>query len=84
MTGFSACDRPQEMKRHFATTGSISDFVGDRVQGWDRSSSLWTRFGVTRIGFGAAITLSWLPVGDVLDKGGGVFRRGTPAAKNIS
>lgn len=66
------------MKCHFASTVSISDFVGDRVQGCVRSSSLWTRFVDKRTGLGAAIALSWFPVKSELDTGGGVLRRGTP------
>lgn len=68
-----------EMKCQVASTGSILDFVGDRVHGCDRSSSLLTRFGVTRIGLGAIIGLSWLvAVEGVLDNSGGVLSRGTP------
>lgn len=78
MAELSAEDASGKMKCHVATTGSILDFVGDRVHGWDRSSSPVTRFGLTRIGLGATIVLSWLLVKDVLDKGGGVLRRGTP------
>ena len=60
--------------------GSILDLVGDRVHGWDRSSRWVTMFGVTRIGLGVTISLSWLLV-DVLNKGGGELRRGTPACE---
>lgn len=67
-----------EARRHVANTGSILDFVGDRVQGWDKSSSWVTRFGVVRIGFGATITFSWLLDTDVVETSGGVLRRGTP------
>ena len=78
MAELSVEEVSDEMKRHVAITGSILDFVGDRVHGWDRSSSFVTRFEVTRIGLGAIITLSWVMVGEVLDKSGGVLRRGTP------
>lgn len=74
MVDLSAHWGSDEMNCHVATTGSIVAFVGDRVHGWDKSSSLVTRFGVTRIGLGATIIFSWLP-----SKGGGVLRRGTPA-----
>lgn len=70
------------MKCHVATKGSVLDFVGDRVHGWDKSSSPVTRLGLTRIGFGAMIAVSWLPVTVVLDTSGGVLRRGTPARKS--
>lgn len=70
------------MKCQVATTGSILDFVGDRVHGWDKSSSPVTMLGVTRIGFGATIADSWLPATVVLDTSGGVLRRGTPASKS--
>lgn len=73
----SPCGGSGDMKCHVASTGSILDLVGDRVHGWDRSSSRVTRFGVIRIGFGAT-TFSWLLGGDVPDKSGGVLRRGTP------
>lgn len=72
----------EEMKCHVATTGSILDFVGERVHGWDRSSSRVTISGVTRIGFGATIVFSWFPALDKLDKGGGVLRRGTPEIRS--
>ena len=78
MVELSAREGSDEMKCHVATMGSIFDLVGDRVHGWDRSSSFVTRFEVTRIGLGAIITLSWVMVGEVLDKSGGVLRRGTP------
>lgn len=79
MTELPACEGSDEIKCQVANTGSILDFVGDRVHGWDRSSSFITRFGLVRIGLGAAITLSWLLVVGVLGKSGGVLRRGTPA-----
>lgn len=79
MTELSACDGSDEIKCHVANTGSLLDFVGDRVHGWERSSSRATGFGVVRIGFGAAITLSWQLVVVVLGKSGGELRRGTPA-----
>lgn len=75
-------EESEDMKFHVATTGSILDFVGDRVHGWDKSSSPVTRLGVTRIGFGAMIVVSWLPTTVVLDTSGGVLRRGTPASES--
>lgn len=77
----SACEGSEEMNFQVSTTGSILDFVGDRVQGWERSSSRVTRLVVTLIGFGATIDLSWLLLAGILDKGGGVLRRGTPTIK---
>jgi hypothetical protein len=74
------CDVSDDVKCHVSTIGSILDFVGDRVHGWDKSSSRLTRFGVVRIGLGATIALSWLLVVEVLGKSGGVLRRGTPAS----
>lgn len=71
--------RKPGMKCHFAKTGSISDFfVGDRVHGCERSSRLGAILVDKRIGFGAAILLSWLSVNRALESGGGVFSRGTP------
>lgn len=76
----SAPNGTVEMKCHVAKTGSILDLVGDRVHGWDRSSSWLTKSGVMRIGCGAEMTLSWLSAVEVLPKGGGVLRRGTPVS----
>jgi hypothetical protein len=75
------CDVSDDIKCHVATIGSILDFVGDRVHGWDKSSSRLTRFGEVRIGLGATMTLSWLLVIEVLANSGGVLRRGTPASE---
>lgn len=54
--------------------------MGERVQGWDKSSSRLTEFELTRSGFGAVNSLSWLLAKTALGAldNGGVFRRGTP------
>ena len=77
-TELSGWEESEDMNCHAATTGSILDFVGDRVHGWGKSSGPVTTSGVTRIGFGAMIVVSWLPASVVLDTSGGVLRRGTP------
>lgn len=81
-TELSGWEDSEDMKCHAAITGSILDLVGDRVHGWDTSSSPVTRLGVRRIGFGATIAVSWLPITVVLDTSGGVLRRGTPACES--
>lgn len=78
----SAWEDSGDMKCHVATTGSILDFVGERVHGWDRSSRPVTKLGVTRIGFGATIAVSWLSGTDAIVTSGGVLRRGTPACES--
>lgn len=70
-------ERP-EIKRHLGSTDSISDLVGDLVQGCVRSSSLGRISAETRIGLGTAMALSWLLATRLVDAGGGVFRRRTP------
>lgn len=57
-TELSGWEESEDMKCHAATTGSILDFVGDRVHGWGKSSNPVTTLGVTRIGFGAMIVVS--------------------------
>lgn len=68
-----------EINCHVANTGSIFDLVGDRVHGCDISSRGFTRFGGMRRGFGATTKPPSFVVTDLLDKGGGVLTRGTPA-----
>lgn len=77
----SVSDESEDIKRQVAMTGSILDFLGDRVHGWDKSSIPVTMSGVTRIGFGATIAPSWLRDKGLLDTSGGVLRRGTPACE---
>jgi hypothetical protein len=83
-TVLSWWEESEDVKCQVATKGSVFDLVGDRVHGWDKSSSPVTTLAVTRIGFGATITVSWLPATVVLDTSGGVLSRGTPASKTIA